>query len=121
MLRDLNELAKEVVKNFNEKFEAKDCKIPQTFKDKVRTLKSFSIVYNDYSVIIKGDGVRSKDSYVPNQSFYMASFFIEYSYELSRYKQKIMPWLSDAGITTNELTAFFTHESCFLESLRRNV
>ena len=110
MLRDLNELAKEVVKNFNEKFEAKDCKIPQTFKDKVRTLKSFSIVYNDYSVIIKGDGVRSKDSYVPNQSFYMASFFIEYSYELSRYKQKIMPWLSDAGITTNELTAFFTHE-----------
>jgi hypothetical protein len=40
----------------------------------------------------------------------MASFFIEYSYELSRYKQKIMPWLSNAGITTNELTAFFTHE-----------
>ena len=110
ILRDLNELAKEVVKNFNENFEAKDCRIPQAFKDNVRTLKSFSIVYNDYSVIIKGDGVRSKDSYVPNQSFYMASYFIEYSYELSRYKQKIMPWLSDAGITTNELTAFFTHE-----------
>lgn len=110
ILRDLNELAKEVVKNFNENFEAKDCRIPQAFKDNVRTLKSFSIVYNDFSVIIKGDGVRSKDSYVPNQSFYMASYFIEYSYELSRYKQKIMPWLSDAGITTNELTAFFTHE-----------
>ena len=110
ILRDLNELAKEVVKNFNENFEAKDCRIPQAFKDNVRTLKSFSIVYNDYSVIIKGDGVRSKDSYVPNQSFYMASYFIEYSYELSRYKQKIIPWLSDAGIATNELTAFFTHE-----------
>ena len=109
-LRDLNELAKEVVKNFNENFEAKDCRIPQAFKDNVKTLKSFSIVYNDYSVIIKGNGVRSKDSYVPNQSFYMASYFIEYSYELSRYKQKIMPLLSNAGITTNEITTFFTHE-----------
>lgn len=109
-LRNLNELAKQVVQNFNEKFDARDCKIPQAFKDSVKRLKSFSVVYNEYSVIIKGDGVRSKDSYVPNQSFFMASFFIEYSYELSRYKQKIMPWLSNAGITTNELTAFFTHE-----------
>lgn len=109
-LRDLNELAKAVVRNFNEKFEAKDCIIPQSFKDKVRTLKSFSVVYNDYSVVIKGDGVRSKDSYVPNQCFYMASFFIEYSYELSKYKQKIMPWIANAGIQTSDLTAFFTHE-----------
>jgi len=109
-LRDLNELAKQVVHNFNEKFDAKDCRIPQAFKDNVKKLKSFSVVYNEYSVIIKGDGVRSKDSYVPNQSFFMASFFIEYSYELSKYKQKIMPWITDAGITTNEMTAFFTHE-----------
>lgn len=110
VLRDLNELAKQVVQNFNEKFDARDCRIPQAFKDNVKRLKSFSVVYNEYSVIIKGDGVRSKDSYVPNQSFFMASFFIEYSNELSRYKQKIMPWISDAGISTNELTAFFTHE-----------
>ena len=109
-LRNLNELAKQVVHNFNEKFDARDCKIPQTFKESVKRLKTFSVVYNEYSVIIKGDGVRSKDSYVPNQSFFMASFFIEYSYELSRYKQKIMPWLSNAGISTNDLTAFFTHE-----------
>ena len=109
-LRNLNELAKQVVQNYNEKFDARDCKIPQTFKDSVKRLKSFSVVYNEYSVIIKGDGVRSKDSYVPNQSFFMASFFIEYSYELSRYKQKIMPWLSNAGLSTNDLTTFFTHE-----------
>ena len=109
-LRNLNELAKQVVQNYNEKFDARDCKIPQTFKDSVKRLKTFSVVYNEYSVIIKGDGVRSKDSYVPNQSFFMASFFIDYSFELSRYKQKIMPWLSNAGISTNDLTAFFTHE-----------
>ena len=109
-LRNLNELAKQVVQNFNEKFIARDCIIPQAFKESVKKLKTFSVVYNEYSVIIKGDGVRSKDSYVPNQSFFMASFFIEYSFELSRYKQRIMPWLSNAGISTNELTAFFTHE-----------
>jgi len=109
-LRNLNELAKQVVQNFNEKFDARDCRIPQAFKNSVKKLKSFSVVYNEYSVVIKGDGVRSKDSYVPNQSFFMASFFIEYSYELSRYKQKIMPWLYNAGISTNDLTAFFTHE-----------
>lgn len=109
-LRDLKELAKQVVQNFNEKFDASDRVIPKEFKEKVTRLKSFSVVYNEYSVIIKGDGIRSKDSYVPNQSFYMASFFIEYSYELSRYKQKIMPWISSAGISTSEMTAFFTHE-----------
>ena len=65
-LRNLNELAKQVVHNFNEKFDARDCKIPQTFKESVKRLKTFSVVYNEYSVIIKGDGVRSKDSYVPN-------------------------------------------------------
>lgn len=109
-LRDLNILAQEVVQNFNEKFDARDCKIPQTFKNKVRGLKSFSIVYNEYSVVIKGDGVRSKDSYVPNQSFFMASFFIEYSYELSKYKQKVLSVLSTAGLSNNELTDFFTLE-----------
>ena len=109
-LRDLNELAKEVQRNFNEKFDARDRKIPLAFKERVKKLKSFTVVYNEYSVIIKGDGVRSKDSYVPNQSFYMASFFIEYSYELSKYKQKIIPWLTNAGIATSDLTSFFTHE-----------
>lgn len=109
-LRDLNILAQEVVQNFNEKFDASDCKIPQVFKNKVKRLKSFSIVYNEYSVVVKGDGVRSKDSYVPNQCFFMASFFIEYSYELSKYKQKVMSLITKAGISTNEMTDFFTHE-----------
>ena len=58
-LRNLNELAKQVIKNFNEKFDARDCRIPQAFKDSVKRLKSFSVVYNEYSVIIKGDGIRS--------------------------------------------------------------
>lgn len=109
-LKDLKELAKEVIKNFYEKFDTKDRRIPQSFKDKVKALKTFSIIYNDYSVIIKGNGVNSKDSFVPNQSFYMASYFIEYSIELSKYKQKILPLLANAGITTSDLTAFFTHE-----------
>lgn len=109
LLRDLNELGKMVVQNFNESFDARDCQIPKAFKDKVKTLKSFSLVYNSYSVIIKGDGVRSKDSYVPNQLFFMASFFIEYSNELSKYKQKIMPLLENRN-DVRDATAFFTHE-----------
>jgi len=110
LLRDLNKLAHEVIQNFNENFDASDCRIPQAFKNKVKRLKTFSIVYNDFSVVIKGDGVRSKDSYVPNQSFFMASFFIEYSNELAKYKQKIIPLITATGITTNELNGFFTHE-----------
>ena len=112
-LRDLNKLAQEVVQNFNDNFDASDCRIPQAFKDNVKKLKTFSVVYNDYSVVIKGDGVRSKDSYIPNQSFFMASFFIEYSNELSKYKQKILPWITASGISSNELTDFFTHERDF--------
>lgn len=113
LLRDLNKLAQEVVQNFNDKFDASDCRIPQAFKNNVKRLNTFSIVYNDYSVVIKGDGVRSKDSYIPNQSFFMASFFIEYSYELAKYKQKILPWITASGISSNELTDFFTHERDF--------
>lgn len=113
LLRNLELLAKEVVQNYNENFDPCDCKIPQAFKNRVKTLNTFSIVYNDYSAIIKGDGVRSKDSYVPNQTFYMATFFIDYSYELYKYKQKILPWLQNEGITTNQLQEFFTHERDF--------
>ena len=109
-LRDLNKLAKEVVENFNLNFNPSDCKIPQAFKDKVKSLKSFSLVYNDYSVIVKGNGTSSKDAYIPNQTFYMASFFIEYSYELSKYRKKVISIVSESGLPTNEFTPFFTHE-----------
>lgn len=109
-LRDLHHLADEVINNFKKNFNADDCKLPEEFKAKVKSLKSFKVVYNDYSAIIKGDGTRSFDSYVPNQCFYMASYFIEYSNELSNYKQKIIPWITKAGIPTSKLTAFFTEE-----------
>ena len=109
-LRDLNKLAKEVVENFNLNFNPSDCKIPQAFKDKVKSLKSFSLVYNDYSVIVKGNGTSSKDAYIPNQTFYMASFFIEYWYELSKYRKKVISIVSESGLPTNEFTPFFTHE-----------
>lgn len=117
-LRDLHQLANDVVKNFEQNFNAGDCKIPEEFKTKVKFLNSFSVVYNDYSVVIKGDGTRSFDSYVPNQCFYMASFFIEYSNELSNYKQKIISLISKAGIPTSQFTAFFTEER---DNGKRNI
>lgn len=110
ILRDLNKLAKEVFGKYTDNFKASDCRLPQVFKEKVQSLKTFSLVYNNYSVIIKGDGVRSKDSYVPNQCFFMASFFIEYALELSKYKQKVISLITNSGVATSDLTDFFTHE-----------
>lgn len=110
VLRDLNKLAKEVVQNYNANFNPSDCKIPQAFKDKVKSLKSFTLVYNDYSVIVKGNGTNSKDSFIPNQTFYMASYFIEYSYELYKYRKKVISIITNSGVSQNSLTSFFTHE-----------
>ena len=41
MLRDLNELAKEVTKNFNDKFVSTDCKLPQSFKPLLEVLEDY--------------------------------------------------------------------------------
>lgn len=72
-----------------EVYEGKDFILPQVFKDKVKSINSNFITYNKYSAIIETSGNQNGilNIYMPNQWFYIASYFTEYYNELIRYKK----------------------------------
>lgn len=87
-LKDLQQMANAAVAKF-EVYEGKDFILPQVFKDKVKSINSNFITYNKYSAIIETSGNQNGilNIYMPNQWFYIASYFTEYYNELIRYKK----------------------------------
>ena len=114
LLKDIKLIAQTCLEEFNAHFDPSDCKIPLAFRERVTNLKGFTLVYNDYSIIVRGrvngDSV-SRDSYLPNQAFFMASYFSEYLTELFRYKEKAVSILKAAGYSSlANMQPFFTNE-----------
>lgn len=72
-----------------ETYDGKDFVLPQIFKDKVTTINSNTIVYNKFSAIIETSGSQNGtlNIYLPNQWFYIASYFTEFYNELLKYKK----------------------------------
>ncbi len=87
-LKDLQKLATLASDRFN-LYSGLDFVLPQIFKDKVTEINSNSIVYNKYSAIIetKGNQHGKLNIFLPNQWFYIASYFTELYNELQRYKK----------------------------------
>lgn len=87
-LRDLNEMAIAATSNFA-KYDGKDFVLPQVFKDNVKSINSYLLTYNKYSAIIETSGNQygTLNIYLPNQWFYIASYFTEYYNELQKYKK----------------------------------
>lgn len=58
-------------------YEGKDFILPSEFKLRVKEINSNKITYNDYSAIIetKGNQHGVLNIYMPNQWFYIASYF----------------------------------------------
>ena len=107
-LRNLKELAESLRNSFASNFDPSDRKLPQSFKDRVTKINTFNLTYNDYSVVF-GGGTGSLDSYIPNQLFYIAAYYNEYTQQLFYYKSKIMKVISASGFSGN-LTELFTNE-----------
>lgn len=82
-LRDLKVIYEEATTRFNE-YEGKDIILPQIFKEQVTEINSYTITYNEYSAVIKTSG--GLNIYLPNQWFYIASYFTDFYNELLRYK-----------------------------------
>ena len=86
-LRNLQSICKLAVERFNE-YKGEDFVLPQLFKDQVKEINSNHITYNKYSAVIETRGSQNGilNIYMPNQWFYVASYFTEFYNELQKYK-----------------------------------
>lgn len=87
-LKNLQEMINNIVARFDS-YRGEDFILPSMFKEKVKLINSNTVVYNKYSAIIETAGNQNGvlKIYMPNQWFYIASYFTDYYNELIRYKQ----------------------------------
>ena len=88
-LLNLKDLANDLVKKYQSLFTGEEIQLPNEFKQRVKSIYSNSIEYQKYSAIVSTKGVQKGvlNIYLPNQWFYIASFFTAYYNELQKYKQ----------------------------------
>ena len=87
-LRDLNQMAKLASARFSV-YDGLDIELPQLFKDTVTEINSNSIKYNRYSAVIETKGYQNGtlNIYMPNQWFFVASYFTDLYNEMMKYKK----------------------------------
>ncbi len=87
-LKDLQKMSENAVARFNS-YSGADFVLPSIFKEQVKSINSNTIIYNQYSAIIETAGNQNGilKIYMPNQWFYIASYFTEYYNELLKYKK----------------------------------
>lgn len=86
-LRNLQQMATHACERF-EQYDGEDFILPQKFKDNVKEINSNIITYNKYSAVIETRGTQHGvlNIYMPNQWFYVASYFTDLYNELQKYK-----------------------------------
>lgn len=86
-LRNLQKIYSLAAGRFNQ-YSGADFVLPQIFKDQVKEINSSVITYNKYSAVIETRGNQNGvlNIYMPNQWFYIASYFTDFYNELQKYK-----------------------------------
>ena len=94
-LRNLKQIYSLAAGRFNQ-YEGKDFVLPRIFKEQVTEINSNTITYNDYSAVIETRGNQNGvlNIYLPNQWFYIASYFTDFYNELQRYKNEALKVVS---------------------------
>ena len=87
-LRDLNIIYNEANQRFLQ-YDGKDFVLPDFFKNEVKEINSNCITYNKYSAVIETRGNQNGGLHIflPNQWFYIASYFTDLYNELQKYKE----------------------------------
>ena len=88
-LRDLQEIYDIANKKISQ-YDGKDFVLPSYFKERVKEISNNTIQYNMYSAIITtrwGQNSSGLKIYLPNQWFYVASYFTDFYNELQKYKR----------------------------------
>lgn len=92
-LRDLNELAHKASDKMDA-YDGRDFELPEKFKQQVTKIYSRNITYNRYSAIATSGSNHPQKIYMPNQWFYIASYFTDLYNELQIYREyalKVVP------------------------------
>ena len=94
-LKDLEKIHQLAIERFD-KYDGKDFILPNSFKEKVKEINSSTITYNKYSAIIQTRGNQNGilNIFLPNQWFYIASYFTELYNELQKYKKTALKAIS---------------------------
>ena len=90
-LRNLKQIYSLAAGRFNQ-YEGKDFVLPMIFKEQVKEINSNIITYNDYSAVIETRGNQNGvlNIFLPNQWFYIASYFTDFYNELQRFKKEAL-------------------------------
>lgn len=95
-LKNLQQMYSLAAGRFNQ-YEGNDFVLPQLFKDVVKEINSNSITYNEYSAVIQTKGTQNAgvlNIYLPNQWFYIASYFTDFYNELQKYRNLALMFFS---------------------------
>ena len=94
-LRNLKQIYSLAAGRFNQ-YDGKDFILPKVFKEQVTEINSNTITYNEYSAIIETRGNQNGvlNIFLPNQWFYIASYFTDFYNELQRYKKEALKVVS---------------------------
>lgn len=87
-LRNLKKLASFAAGSMNQ-YDGEDFELPKAFKENVVEINSNTIKYNRYSAVIETRGNQHGilNIFMPNQWFYIASYFTDFYAELMKYKK----------------------------------
>lgn len=117
-LKDLGQIYSHAAEKFN-KYDGADFVLPSEFKEKVKEINSNVISYNKYSAIImtKGNQRGALYIYMPNQWFYIASYFTDFYKELIKYRNLALKTTSKERLKILDKGTFTEQEEQNINSL----
>lgn len=120
-LRNLQQIYSLAAGKFNQ-YDGNDFVLPLTFKEQVTEINGNSVTYNNYSAIIQTKGYQRGflNIYLPNQWFYMASYFTDFYNELIRYKKYALKVTTKERLKVLDKGSLSVEEENSLQSLDMN-
>lgn len=117
-LRNLQQIYSLAAGRFNQ-YEGKDFVLPEVFKEQVKEINSNLITYNKYSAIIETRGNQNGvlNIFLPNQWFYIASYFTDFYNELQRYKKEALKVVSKERLKVLNGSTLTQREEILLQQL----
>ena len=120
-LRDLKQICSLAANRFNQ-YGGNDFILPQMFKEQVKEIYSSTITYNEYSAVIETKGTQNGvlNIFLPNQWFYIASYFTDFYNELQRYKKEALKVVSKERLKILNGSTLTAQEEIKLQRLPLN-
>ena len=120
-LRNLQQIYSLAAGKFNQ-YDGNDFILPLTFKEQVKEINGNSVTYNNYSAIIQTKGYQRGflNIFLPNQWFYMASYFTDFYNELIRYKKYALKVATKERLKVLDKCSLSVEEENSLQSLDLN-